>query len=145
MTPTSPPSRPPTATELLAEPVVIQAMEDAWQDSLPADPMLRHGEGGWIYLDTTNGQLLIRRAPAGLQTDLDLSNPPLVPGAIVVGTFHTHPNPTAAGWDPRPSLDDQTNAQLSGVPWLIRADNGYHSTGPPSRRGGLAGGPGFPP
>jgi hypothetical protein len=37
------------------------------------------------------------------------------------------------------------SAWLFGVPCLIRADDGDHTTGPASRRGGLAGGPGYPP
>ena len=40
-----PPTRPPTADELLAEPVVQQALDAAWQDSLPNDPGQRHEEG----------------------------------------------------------------------------------------------------
>src|SRR5689334_17858789 len=93
----------PTATELLNHPTVRQAMEEAWQDSLPQDPDRRHEEGGWIYLDTAMGEILVRRAPAGLQAELSLDNPPEVPGAVVVGVFHTHPNPTAEGWHGGPS------------------------------------------
>jgi hypothetical protein len=144
MTSANPPSRPPTAAELLAEPAVQQAMEQAWIDSRADDPLLRHEEGGWIYLDTVTNALIIRRAAAGMQDRLDLANPPTVPGSVVVGTFPTHPNPTAEGWEPGPSPADQLAAALSGVPWLIRADNGYHHAGPGTRRGGLTGRPGFP-
>jgi hypothetical protein len=73
-----------------------------------------------------------------------LNSPPLVAGSVVVATFHTHPNPSADGWDPRPSDDDELSANHLGVPCLIRADNGIHTTGPDSRRGGLSGDPGFP-
>jgi hypothetical protein len=145
MSPNVPPTRPPTATELLADPVVQQALADAWADSLPGDPVARHEEGGWIYLDLTSGALTTRRAPRGSRRSVDLSHPPLLPGLILVGTFHTHPNPTAAGWAPGPSTGDQANAALSGVPWLIRADIQDYATGPTARRGGLTGGPGYPP
>src|SRR4051794_9208310 len=90
----------PTATELLANPVVQQALEQAWTDSLPADPLQRHEEGGWIYCDTTTGTMVVRRAPAGVQAVLDLSTPYILPGSVVVGTFHTHPNPSADGLNP---------------------------------------------
>jgi hypothetical protein len=134
----------PTAAELLNEPVVQQAMEAAWNDSLSDDPVRRHEEGGWIYMNVTTGELFVRRAPAGGQTILDMSSPPMVAGALVVATFHTHPNPSAEGWEPGPSAADTQSAWLFGVPCLIRADNGFHTTGPLSRRGELSGGPGYP-
>ena len=85
----------PTAAELLYELVVRQALKQAWNDSLPGDPVQQHEEGGWIYMDNTTANVVVRRAPAGAQTTLDLSTPPVVPGAVVVATFHTHPNPSA--------------------------------------------------
>jgi hypothetical protein len=135
----------PTTADLLNEPLVRQALEQAWLDSLPADPAQRHEEGGWIYMDVSTGAIAVRRAPAGAQATLDLSTPVVVPGSVVVATFHTHPNPSADGWEPGPSPADTQSAWLFGVPCLIRADNGIHATGPDSRRGGLAGGPGYPP
>jgi hypothetical protein len=135
----------PTAAELLRDPVVQTALDRAWVDSLPADATRRHEEGGWIYMDVTTGMLSALRAPAGGQAMIDLTLPPLVPGATVVATFHTHPNPTAEGWDPRPSAGDTRSAWLLGVPCLIRTDVGVYTTGPDSRRGGPAGGPGYPP
>jgi hypothetical protein len=135
----------PTAADLLNEPVVHQALEDAWKDSLSADPTQRHEEGGWVFVIPTTEKVLIRRAPAGAQTILDLTVPPVVAGAVVVATFHTHPNPSSEGWDPGPSPADTQSAWLFGVPCLIRADDGVHTTGPALRRGGLSGGPGYPP
>src|SRR5438046_3059489 len=102
----------PTAADLLKEPMVQQALEDAWKDSLHADPTQRHEEGGWVFVDQTNGKVLIRRAPAGAQTTLDLAVPPVVAGAVVIATFHTHPNPSAEGWDPGPSPADTQSAWL---------------------------------
>jgi uncharacterized Zn-binding protein involved in type VI secretion len=140
-----PPTRPPTIAELQNDPVVQQALEQAWNDSQPADPANRHEEGGWIFMDATTGRITIQRAPRGARASINVNNPPNVPGSVPVGTFHTHPNPTAEGWDPGPSGADTRNATRRGVPTLIRADDGVHSTGPNARRGGLGGGSGFPP
>jgi hypothetical protein len=134
----------PAVTDLLGDPLVLQALEDAWQDSEPADVRRRHEEGGWVYWDTTTGGVFVRRALAGRGSAIDLSAPPAVRGAVVVATFHTHPNPGSEGWDMGPSADDTRSAWAAGVPCLIRADDGTHTTGPDSRRGGLGGGPGFP-
>jgi hypothetical protein len=134
----------PTTAELLSDPAVRQALEDAWQDSLPADPARRHEEGGWVYADTVSGAITVRRAAAGATTNIDLGDPPVVPGSVVVATFHTHPNPSDQGWDSGPSSEDTQSAVILGVPCLIRADNGIHTTGPDSRRGGLTGPLGFP-
>src|SRR5262245_44799909 len=117
-----PPTHAPKTAELLAHPAVRQAMEDAWADSQTADPAHRHEEGGWIYMDTTTGDISVRRAPSGTGSSLSLATPPVVTGCVVVGTFHTHPNPTAEGWNPGPSTTDTTSAHYTGVPWLIRAD-----------------------
>ena len=129
----------------LADPAVKAELRRAWLDSQCDDPINRHEEGGWIYLDTSSGQITVVRTPAGTRSRLDFAGPPVVPGSVVVGTFHTHPNPTAEGWDPKPSPQDRRSAYYSGVPWLIRADDGTYHTGPDQRRGGLTGGPGFPP
>jgi hypothetical protein len=98
-----------------------------------------------VFLDTATGTLAVRRAMAGARAWLDLDTPPVVPGAVVVATFHTHPNPGAEGWETGPSPADTESAWQLGVPCLIRAEDGLHATGPASRRGGLAGGPGYPP
>ena len=41
--------------------MVRQALEQAWLNSLSADPARRHEEGGWIYMDTTTGALVCDR------------------------------------------------------------------------------------
>ena len=134
----------PTVAELLNHLLAQQALEEAWLDSRPNDPAQRHEEGGWFYLDTTTGALTVKRAAPGARSILDLNSPRLVVGSVVIATFHTPPNPPAEGWDPGPSVADTQSAQLLGVPCIIRAEDGVHTTGPDSRRGGLAGGPGFP-
>lgn len=141
----SAPTRPPSASELLASSEVIQALARAWADSRAKDPTNRHEEGGWIYLELSTGVMVTQRAPQGTRSGLSLANPPLLPNHVIVGTFHTHPNPASEGWETGPSIQDKQAANYSGVPWLIRAEDSDHSTGPVSRRGGLAGGPGYPP
>jgi hypothetical protein len=125
-------------------PIVQQALDEAWVDSLPGDPARRHEEGGWIYMNTTTRAVSIRRAQGGARAALDVGSPPVIDGAVVVATFHTHPNPSAEGWETGPSEDDTRSAWMLGVPCLIRAEDGVHTTGPDSRRGGLLGSPGFP-
>jgi hypothetical protein len=136
--------RAPTATELLNDPTVQQALEQAWVDSLSADPVERHEEGGWIYLDIQTVDVTVRRAVSGGQTRIDLTHPPVIAGSVVVGKFHTHPNPTAEGWNPGPSVADHHADALHGVPDLIRADDGIYVSGPVSRRSGLKGNAGYP-
>jgi hypothetical protein len=142
---TQPCSRAPTAAELQNNPEVQSALHQAWTDSQAGDPAKRHEEGGWIYQNTTTGKISVRRAPAGAQASLDLSHPPTLDGSVVVGKFHTHPNPTSEGWNPGPSPGDIRVDALHGVPDLIQADDGVHVSGPDSRRGGPGGGPGYPP
>jgi hypothetical protein len=134
----------PSAAELMQHPAVQQALDQAWLDSVPDDPLRRHEEGGWIYCDPASGGITIERASPGAQAGIDLSSPPAVPGSMVVGKFHTHPNPSAEGWEPGPSAGDQLVDAIHGVPDLIRADDGLHVSGPDSRRGGLVGEAGFP-
>jgi hypothetical protein len=134
----------PSAEELARHPAVRQAIEEAWSDSRTEDPGNRHEEGGWIYLDTTTGEITTVRAGRGRNDLVDLRNPPLLPGTVIVGKFHTHPNPSAEGWEPGPSPDDIMVDEVHGVPDLIRADDGLHVSGPDRRRGGLGGNPRFP-
>jgi hypothetical protein len=145
MSPANPPTQAPTATELLANPVVQAALDQAWIDSQADNPATRHEEGGWIYLDLTTSQITTVRATRGILDGINLNNPPIVSDSIVVGKLHTHPNPELEGWTQGPSPSDIVVDARHGVPDLIRAENGVHISGPSSRRGGLAGGPGFPP
>ena len=145
MTFSKPPTHAPTAPELQADHLVRAALEQAWVDSEVSDPLRRHEEGGWIYLDLSSGKMSIQRAKRGATAGIDLSYPPVMAGCIVVGKFHTHPNPGSEGWNPGPSQADHVVDARHGVPDLIRADNGVHFSGPPSRRGGLSGGAGYPP
>jgi hypothetical protein len=141
----SPPTQAPAAAKLLADPVVQAALDQAWIDSQADDPAARHEEGGWIYLDPQTGKIMTQRAPQGTGHQIDLKHPRLIPGSVIVGKFHTHPNTSAEGWLAGPSQGDRVADAAHGVPDLIRAEDGTHVSGPDSRRGGLAGGPGYPP
>jgi hypothetical protein len=44
---------------------------------LADDLLRRHEEGGWVYLNTATGLIVIRRTPSGGQASLDLSSPPI--------------------------------------------------------------------
>jgi len=134
----------PTAAELLNDGTARQVIDAAWIDSRSDDPHLRHEEGGWIYMDIVTGAITALRATRGNRAEIDLHLPPEIAGSLVVGKFHTHPNPTADGWEPGPSGSDLAVDDMHGVPDLIRADDGIHLSGPPQRRGGLSGNAGYP-
>lgn len=134
----------PSAAELEANVVVQAALANAWADSLADDPTQRHEEGGWIDQNPNTGAIEIRRAVRGGQSAISLVNPPELAGYLVVGKFHTHPNPTSEGWDPGPSPRDVIVDDIHGVPDLIQSDSGVFHSGPDRRRGGLVGNPGFP-
>jgi hypothetical protein len=40
-------------------------------------------------MDTTTGELSVQRQTTGQQAAIDLDSPPIVPGSVVVGKFHT--------------------------------------------------------
>ncbi len=134
----------PTASELQANPVVQAAFAAAWADSFADVPQLRHEEGGFIYCDPVTGDVTTRRAPPGKRKSVDLSHPPPVAGYYLVGTYHTHPNPVADRFDPTPSDDDIREADGSGVPWIVFAEEAVYACGPDRRVGGFTGNPGYP-
>jgi len=90
----------PTAAELEQHSVVQAAFAAAWADSLSDDPVQRHEEGGYIYVNTITGDVIVRRVPPEGRDSLDLSVPPQLPDCFLVAIYHTHPNPIASGLDP---------------------------------------------
>src|SRR5437763_10784404 len=78
MGPTNPLPQAPTAAELLSQPVVQSALAQAWIDFQADDPVQRHEEGGWIYMDSNAGTLAVRRASGDSQDELEVGNPPLL-------------------------------------------------------------------
>lgn len=134
----------PTASELHANPVVQAAFAAAWADSFPDDPALRHEEGGYIYMNPTTGEVVIRRALPGGVDFIDLSFPPVVAGAFLVATYHTHPIPPRGRVTAEPRDVDRFHADDSGVPWFVISHEGVFVTGPDQRVGGLSGPDGYP-
>ena len=120
----------PSAEELKNHPVVLGAFAAAWADSFPDDPALRHEEGGFIYANPTTAEIIIRRAPPGDKRALNLTYPPIIRGAYLVATYHTHPRLIADGGDPDPSPDDIKASEESGVPWFIVTEVGLMIVGP---------------
>jgi hypothetical protein len=129
---------------LQVNPVVQAAFTAAWADSLADDAVLRHEEGGFIYVNATTGEVVVRRAPPGERRKIDLSYPPVLADCFLVATYHTHPNPLALGWDLEPSEEDRIEATDSGVPWFVVSELGVFVVGPDRRGGGLSGKPGYP-
>jgi hypothetical protein len=134
----------PSATELQANPLVQAAFTAAWADSLVDDDVLRHEEGGYIYVNATTGEIVVRRVPPGGRDALDFSTPAQLTDCYLVATFHTHPNPSRLGWDPTPSSDDFREADDSGKPWFVISDVGVFVVGPERRVGGRSGSRGYP-
>jgi hypothetical protein len=139
------PTRAPTVFELLALDEIVRAIEGAWAQSWPTDPVHQHEEGGWIYMGVDSGRVTFRyKLPPGTTAEIDLNSPPLFAGYAVVATFHTHPNPDGPG----PSTADLANQTTRGVPGIIRAHNGLHLYGMEARRDDwrtARSNPGYPP
>ena len=123
--------RTPSVPELLASPVVQQALNSAWLNSRVNDVRLYHEEGGWIYLSPTTGEVGVQVARIGTHSEIDLNSPPHWEGMVVVATYHTHPNRAGPGPDER----DYRLSIERGVPGIIRAANGIHIYGLEARRG----------
>ena len=132
-TPT-PTNCPPTGAQLANDPTVVRAMQQAWrQSNIGLRDGVRREQGGWIY--ARNGQIIIRRARNGGTANIDLTNPPVVPGAILLGNFHTHPGFAAQNMDPAPSPPDIRNATWRGVPGLVISEGMGITPYGPNRRG----------
>ncbi len=137
---------PPTGYELSTKPNVKSEIESSWRASDVNDSRKRHEEGGWIYMNPANKDIVTRRGTSGTQISIDLSYPPILPEYYVVGDFHTHPNPTSEGCEPGPSPDDISGQARIGVPGIIRSDQGanqLHIYGP-LMRNGFIGSRGYP-
>ena len=134
----------PSASELQNDPTVQTAFAAAWADTFPDDEKLRHEEGGFIYFDTTNGEIAFRRAPPGFMEHLDISKPPAVLNSYLIGVYHTHPNSPAVGWMPDPSPEDYSVAKQAGVPFFMITEDRIYAIGPKRRVGGCVGPSGYP-
>jgi len=133
----------PDVGQLAGNAAVQDAIARAWAASfLPNGAVIE--QGGWVYWNPKSGDIQTRLATGGDQSSLEaLGNPELIPGWIVVGTFHTHPNPLSAGFKIEPSSSDRWFGFLRGVPGLVATEYGLYSFGPPTRPGDKWQ-PGFP-
>lgn len=134
----------PTALAIIAHHGVRAAMEAAWTDSRPDDPERRHEEGGWVVMSPSTRELRLVRSKGGEQAHIDLSKPPEPEDdALIVATFHTHPNPVPP-FEAGPSRSDLDMDRSRGVPGIIRSVLGYHGYAWEARNGGMTGGWFFP-
>ena len=148
----------PSGTELLKNDVVKGVLAKAFEKSSPGDKKHAHEEGGWGYLYPTTGQIIVRWATPGPKGtgagarpffEINLQNPPTVPGAVLIFKFHTHPITKewmqsyngGKGWPAGPSEDDKKIN--NGVPELLIDGAGTYSYGTDHRRD-LGGRPDFP-
>ncbi len=116
-------------SDVLKDPRVREALDDAWRDSHEGDAD-EHEEGGWIYQcqmpNVVTGEYRyyteIRRWPPG---DVDSSGPAYPPRyeehCRLVADFHTHPGP---GPGVNPGRDGHPNQEVSGADLLQSANNG---------------------
>ncbi len=91
--------------ELLHNPVVREALKQAWHDSEPGFAG-GHEEGGFLCL-ATDGTIMVDRWQRGEKSEIQV--PPHLDGKrngeIILATFHTHPN-TGNSFDQEPSPGD---------------------------------------
>jgi len=137
--------QPPTGKQLMEDAVVKGALEAAWADSNvnASNPDDWRENGGYIFMNVISGQISTTRVPPGNWGRLNLPSPDLktIPeNTIVVGVFHTHPNPAG-------TLDcedhDTQESQLDGVPDVVRGAKGAFPCGV-ERRLHLAGSRSYP-
>lgn len=114
--------KPPTAEELSKNSTVKAAFEAAWADSLADDEVLRHEEGGWILMDTTDGRILIRRVMPGERAAVSFSEPRENPPLVILAMFHTHPLPLTEEI-PDPSGADRLMSRDWKIPSFVIAES----------------------
>jgi len=128
----------PTAAQVQG--AAAGAMEGAWGGSspFPNDPKNRHEEGGWVYMSLFTGSFSTAMTK-GDQQSINLGGAPEVMDSVLVGYFHTHPNPSTQPdengvmWQAGPSGADLSLAAAIEVPAFIRADTGVIAYGPGQR------------
>ena len=116
------------------------AMEAAWGASspFPGDPKSRHEEGGWFYMNLLTGSISVATTK-GDQSSINLGGAPEQADSVVVGYFHTHPNPSTQPdengvvWQGGPSSSDLGLAAAIEVPAFVRSDTGITAYGPGQR------------
>lgn len=139
----------PNVSDVLKEPVVSQALDDAWKDSNEGKHD-EHEEGGWIKQcrkpNESSGYDYSTEVERWPQGTLDQAQPTPVPNSTdcrTVAHFHTHPGPSTSSpshWSnggtndgyanevPSP-LHDVPYAKLLGLPGIIRYGEGASPQG----------------
>jgi len=139
---------PPTGRELLADLFVASELRKAWEESLPEDPVLRHEEGGWIYIHPATRMTVVKREwrPENLvaRNVLDLSHPPILMFFYIVADFHTHPFPPPADQGPSEKLDVPYERWTQVPSIVISREKPYPNAGVVERRANYNGGFGYP-
>ena len=116
------------------------AMEGAWgaSNAFPGDPKNRHEVGGWVYMSLFTGTFSTQLTSGDMQS-INLGGAPEVADSVLVGYFHTHPNPSVQPdengiiWQAGPSAADLGLAAAIEVPAFVRADTGVIAYGPGQR------------
>lgn len=123
-----------TVADVINDPVVQDALDQAWADSLEGTPD-EHEEGGWVQqcrqpAGTGGGYSyytqIIPWAPGDVDSMPDPGPPPQDGSCRTVASFHTHPGPANAN----PDVDEFANhiesdadamtAGANGIPGIIR-------------------------
>jgi hypothetical protein len=123
----------PGQLDLLDNPVIQQALDEAWVDSQEGTPE-EHEEGGYVYQcgnTTASGEVIwtyeIERWPTGEVDHISAPDPSPAPGCRTLADFHTHPG--APKDDPRandkysndlPSDEDFISSKDLGIPGIVR-------------------------
>ncbi len=123
--------------DILKEPLVQDALRDAWQDSSEGTPG-EHEEGGFVLEcvsisqdGTVSYTIRIFRLDSGDNKQLDPGRPEFPSGCRAIAFFHTHPGPEKG--HPQeddfhnniPSTRDNNWADQSGLPGIL-----VYGTGP---------------
>ncbi len=119
------------AADVVRDPVVQGALDDAWRDSHEGFPD-EHEEGGFIFQCPTSGgyETRVQRWPAGTSAHGGVRRGPEAPaGCRTVAYFHTHPGGDTTGGDDGyenevPSDDDVNFANRYQIPGIFRWGTG---------------------
>jgi uncharacterized Zn-binding protein involved in type VI secretion len=117
---------------LLSDPTVRAAIDQAWTDSNPNGPGAKMEHGFWIVQDNTTKALSIKEFPTGGSTNQRMipGPTPSDPNSTPVAFFHTHPNTSAEGYRQAPSGADQAFAINRNIPGILKAHDGMYYFGP---------------
>jgi RHS repeat-associated protein len=117
----------PTAGDLRGMPQIRDWMTDLLRWSREGTDKV-HEEGAWIFWNPKTGRIrVLRDKPSKMVTNgkgrahIFFGPIPNVPGCVLIGMIHTHPDPVEGGFNPDPggSDKDKANQPGYGVPWIV--------------------------